>query len=172
VKAIVFSTKAGAFDPLSHKLPNTRTHLEPDKLTIQKEDSYIFVRWGAAVARENFPDDDPHVLQSRRRFNSPEYFIVCWRGEKLFIDFILSLQNKVGNCLVDGDIGEIQEFEDFVDDSGVRGAPDFIIQDLRGMIRNDPKMRREFEVMSKLIERTGQAHRLSREARIMLFGKK
>ncbi len=66
----------------------------------------------------------------------------------------------------------ISGFESFIDDIGVRGAPEFMIREIRKMIMEDSKVKREFDMLAKLIDRSKSGSRLSREAYIILFGKK
>jgi hypothetical protein len=65
----------------------------------------------------------------------------------------------------------IDTVEDFVDSLDLRGAPDFIIMGLREILRADPRGRNDFEALVKLAETAGPS-RFSREARLILFGKK
>jgi len=66
----------------------------------------------------------------------------------------------------------ISGFESFIDDIGVRGAPEFMIREIRKMIMADSKVKREFDMLAKLVERSKTLSKLSREAHIILFGKK
>jgi len=63
-------------------------------------------------------------------------------------------------------------FESFVDGMGLRGMPDFMINALREIIRSDPSARLDFDMLAELIEQSGGKERLSREARLILYGKK
>lgn len=63
-------------------------------------------------------------------------------------------------------------FEAFIENIGVKGAPDFMIIALREIIRSDPGARRDFDMLAELMDRFGGKDRLSREARLVLYGKK
>ncbi|QTA86017.1 hypothetical protein [Desulfonema magnum] len=84
-------------------------------------------------------------------------------------DFDLSdeeaIPDEITNDLLNG-------CESFVDSLELRGAPDFVIMGLREILRSDPKVRRDFDMMTKIIMQTGGASRLSREARVLLLGKR
>jgi hypothetical protein len=65
----------------------------------------------------------------------------------------------------------IHMVEDFIDSMDLRGAPDFIIMGLREILRSGPSGRNDFEALMKLAETAGPS-RFSREARLILFGKR
>ncbi len=61
-------------------------------------------------------------------------------------------------------------FESFVESLSLRNAPNYVINELREILRSDPRMRRDFDMMAEVIDHAGRADQLSREARIILFG--
>ncbi len=63
-------------------------------------------------------------------------------------------------------------FESFVESMGLREMPDFMISAIRDIIRSDPGAGRDFDMLAELIEQAGGKERLSREARLLLYGKK
>ncbi|OQX24356.1 MAG: hypothetical protein BWK80_21260 [Desulfobacteraceae bacterium IS3] len=66
----------------------------------------------------------------------------------------------------------IAGFESFVDTLEIRGAPELILFGLREMLRVTPGACRDFDELSEAFEHAGIKTRLSREARLILFGKK
>lgn len=67
----------------------------------------------------------------------------------------------------------IAGFETFVDSFEVRGEPDFIVFELREMLRSAaPKACQDFDELAEIVDRNGLKKQLSREARLILFGKK
>jgi len=65
----------------------------------------------------------------------------------------------------------VEGLESFVDGSGFRGAPDYVIKSIRQLIRSNPESRLELDMLSKLID-PKKFPQLSHEARIFLYGKK
>ncbi len=63
-------------------------------------------------------------------------------------------------------------FEDFIDSIGLRGMPESLIKKLRGLIREQEGMRHDFDFVARLLEENRMLRKLSREARIILYGKK
>ena len=65
----------------------------------------------------------------------------------------------------------IKELESFIDDSGLRGTPDFVINELMKIMRKkEPHMVKGFSTLAGLLDTEG-INALSKEAWILLFGK-
>ncbi len=95
-------------------------------------------------------------------------------GFDRFIDILDLLDDDFEDLDLDDELVDefVGSFESFVDDTGLRGAPDVVIRELRGMILTNRGARRDFDMLAKLVEKTGAKKRLTREAQLILFGKK
>lgn len=94
-------------------------------------------------------------------------------------DLIQALIDQMGDQVGDVEsetvqvLGEIiSELEEMVDDLGFRGVPNSIILEARGDVRSHPQVRKELDDMARIIREAGAIDHLSREARIILFGRK
>ncbi len=66
----------------------------------------------------------------------------------------------------------MDEFERFIDSAGLRGVPGFLLTQLRKNMGPDDPFYEEIQEIAKLFQNTRLGTRLSREARILLFGSK
>lgn len=93
-----------------------------------------------------------------------------------FVGKLLVLMEDMGGVIpddIDHDIVEelIGSFETFVEETGLRGAPSTILDELGKMLRSDPGMKNEFEMLAQLVDKVNAGTKLSKEARIVLFGR-
>ncbi len=67
--------------------------------------------------------------------------------------------------------GMVDELEDLVDELGVRNLPDGMILSMRGMMEIGGPFKRGMKLMGRFMNLAGGKPHLSREARILLYGK-
>ncbi len=66
----------------------------------------------------------------------------------------------------------IEEAEDWVDSLEIRGYPNHLIKQMRNMVfKTDPDVKRELNMIGRVLEQTGTHSKLSREAQVLLYGK-
>ena len=63
----------------------------------------------------------------------------------------------------------VDELEEMIDNNGIRNLPDYLIKDFRNLMRSSPQNRRRFDELAS--ELRPIAHQISREAKILLYGK-
>jgi tetratricopeptide (TPR) repeat protein len=66
----------------------------------------------------------------------------------------------------------IKSVEDFVEETGAKGLPDEMIRELRNIARAAPQMRKMIDSMADFVRITALTTYISREAQILLFGKR
>ncbi len=65
------------------------------------------------------------------------------------------------------EIGEV--LEEFIEDAGLRGMPDFLIREMGGLLRSEVVGHRRFDKVVRIFRELEIDDRLSREARLLIF---
>ncbi len=74
-------------------------------------------------------------------------------------------QEKLLDALVSG-------LDDFIARADIRGLPLYIVDEFRDIIRSDPRIRGNLDMIAELIDQSGRVSQLSVDVRIFLFGNK